>query len=468
MLSQKTALLLFLSLILFGLTVAEATACTCAGPRSGRNFQPCGVFWNSDVVFIGTAENVSIEKDGRMIVRFAVEKAIRGVEGATVEVETAASTATCGYPFKQGETYFAYLRRGKDGKLSEHLCGATVLLKDAATDLEYLKAVENGDTGGKIYGSVFQTIRKFYNDRGEYLPVSGTKITLKSIKVKYGDNRNAPKYKKIEVQTRTDDKGFYLFRDIPAGLYKVKAEFQNNLRELYTSGDMSGHYVSINEDKIRCNGYNFNATSQGSLEGVVVMSDGQTPPQQYISLIPLDENGKPYSEHSSLFTWINGESGQFLFNVVPPGKYLLAVNPKNCPRREHSEFGKSFFPGVGSEPEAEIISIAENERKKISNFRLLPTLKERIFMGVALNAEKAPLKNAKVFLLARNDICAGYSNLAETITDEFGRFQIKGYEGYEYKIRAYVEKPTRLYSDLIDISAAGNFEHLELIVSKTY
>ena len=465
---RKTALLLFLLLILVGLAVAEANACTCAGPRSVRNFQPCGVFWNSDVVFIGTAEKVSIGKDGGMVVQFAVEKAIRGVEGQTVEVETSSSTAICGYPFKRGERYFAYLRRGKDGKLYEHLCGATVLLKDAAADLEYLREVESGDTGGKIFGNVFQTVRKSYKDQGEYSPIAGTKIFLKSVKVRYADNRKSPKYKKIELQTQTDDKGFYIFRHIPAGSYQVRAEFQNNLRELYTSGDASGHYVAIDEDKRRCNSYNFNATAQGSLEGSVVTSDGQKPPQQYISLIPLDENGTPYGNYSSLSTWINAESGRFFFNVVPPGKYFLAVNPENCPRSEHSEFGKSFFPGIGSESGGEIISIAENEQKKVSNFRLLPTLKERIFSGVVLNAQKAPLSNAKVFLLAGNDKCAGYSSLAETKTDESGRFQIRGYEGYKYKIRAYVEKPARLYSDLFSISAAGGFENLELIVSKTY
>lgn len=464
---RKTVILLFLSLFFIALSALETVACTCAGPRHVRNFQPCGVFWSADVVFIGTAEKVSVEKDGRMIVRFAVEKAVRGVESTTVEVETAASTAACGYPFEQGEKYFAYLRRGKDGKLHEGLCGATVLLKGAAVDLEYLRAVESGDTGGKIHGNVFQTVRKSYQDQGEYLPVAGTKIILNSVKVKYAENRESPKYKKIELQTRTDDKGFYIFRDVPAGSYQVRAEFQNNLRELYTSGDASGHYVAIDADKRRCNGYNFNATAQGSLEGEVVMSDGRKPPQQYISLIPLDENGKPYGGYSSLFTWINAESGRFLFNVVPPGKYLLAVNPRNCPSREHSAFGKSFFPGTGGESAAEIISVAENEQKKISNFRLLPALKERVFSGVVLAENKTPLGGAKVSLLA-SDGCEGFGELVGVKTDEFGRFQLKGYETYEYKIRAHIEKPARLLSELVKLPSKGNSENLELTVSSKY
>lgn len=350
MLIQKNIILLFISLFLIALFTVESDACTCAGPRSVKNFQPCGVFWNSDVVFIGLAEKVSIEKDGRMVVHFSVEKAVRGVEGKTVEVETSPSTASCGFPFKEGERYFAYLKRGKDGRLTEHLCGATVLLKDAAADLEYLLAVENGDTSGKIFGNVFQTARKSFKDQGEYLPVAGAKITLTSVKVIDAAGRKPPNYRKRKFQTTSDDKGFYIFRDVPAGSYEVKAEFQNGLRELYTSGDASGHYVSIDEDKRRCNSYNFNATSQSSLEGGVVMSDGQTPPQQYISLIPLDENGKPYIHYSPVATWVNAESGRFLFDVVPPGKYLLAINPQNFPHRENSEFGKTFFPESAAKP----------------------------------------------------------------------------------------------------------------------
>lgn len=230
MMSRKLSILLFLSSVLVILSAVEAAACTCAGRRNVENFQPCGIFWSADVVFIGTAEKVSIVQLGtdeknrysKMVVRFSIEKPIRGVEGQTVEVETNSNGGTCGYPFVEGERYFAYLRRGKDGKLSERLCGPTIPLKDAAADLEYLRAVESGDTGGKIFGNVFQTVKKSFKDQGEYLPVAGTKITLKSIPVKYAGNRKSLKYKKLKLETRTDDKGFYIFQKIPAGTSRSK------------------------------------------------------------------------------------------------------------------------------------------------------------------------------------------------------------------------------------------------------
>ncbi len=475
MLLQKFSVTLLFSLFLIFAFTVKTDACSCAGPRNSKNFQPCGIFWNADVIFIGTAEKVSIEQIGtdkrnfnsRMIVRFSVEKPIRGVDEKIIEIETSPSTASCGYPFKEGERYFTYLRRGENGKLTESLCGPTVLLKKAADDLKYLNAVENGDKGGKIYGNVFQTVRKSFIDKGEYLPVEGTKITLSSVKVIDATGRKPQKYKKLEFQTESDERGFYIFQNVPAGLYKVRAEFQNGLRELFTSGDESGHYVSIDEDKRRCNGYSFNSTTQGSLEGSVLTSDGKTPPQQYISLIPLDENGEPFSYSPSFATWINKDSGKFFFNVVPPGKNLLAVNPQNCPKQENSEFGKTFFPSVGDKTQSEIISISEKERKIVPKFRLMPTLEERLFSGTVLAADGKPVNGAKVFMLASNE-CQGFSELAGTKTDEFGRFQLKGFETYKYKIRAYIEKPKRLYSDMTEIPSNGNLENIELIVSKEY
>ncbi len=127
MLPRKTVILMFLSLFLITLSAVEADACSCAGPRYIKNFQPCGIYWSYDVIFIGLAEKVSIERVGtdektgysKKVVQFSVDKAIRGVEGKTVEVETGLDGAICGYPFRQGEREFVYLQRGNDGKLVE-------------------------------------------------------------------------------------------------------------------------------------------------------------------------------------------------------------------------------------------------------------------------------------------------------------------------------------------------------------
>jgi len=67
-----------------------------------------------------------------------------------------------------------------------------------------------------------------------------------------------------------------------------------------------------------------------------------------------------------------------------------------------------------------------------------------------------------------------FSATTEIKTDEFGRFKIKGYKNYPYRIRAYTEAKSenqpnsRLYSKIFEISEKGNVENIELIVNSPY
>jgi hypothetical protein len=128
-----------------------------------------------------------------------------------------------------------------------------------------------------------------------------------------------------------------------------------------------------------------------------------------------------------------------------------------------------FYPGVKNRSEAKIITIGESEQKKLGDFKLLPTLKERTFSGVVLSSNGTPIKRAKVYLNEKDfDKCGDFGSIRETKTDEFGRFQLKGYESYEYKIGAYIERSQRnpygLQSEFVEIPTDGNLENLELII----
>jgi hypothetical protein len=271
---RQARILIFLFAFLFILSIVnQAQACSCIGRQSfGKNFQPACSYWSADVVFIGLAEKVEIVEVGttpqnkysKMVVKFSVEKAIRGVEGKTVEVETSPSTASCGYRFKQGERYFAYFRRDKDGILREHLCGPTVLLENAEADLEYLRAIERGETGGRVFGSASQITSQSLKMQNPRIPLADIVITLKSVKTGNSKRNKSKKYKKRKFSTLTDKDGFYLFKEIPEGLYIVEADLPEGFRELRPKK----HYVSIDKDRKRyCRMQWFLTTSLGSIEG---------------------------------------------------------------------------------------------------------------------------------------------------------------------------------------------------------
>src|SRR5258708_19176900 len=113
----------------------------------------------------------------------------------------------------------------------------------------------------------------------------------------------------------------------------------------------------------------------------VVGFDGKVPPQQFLWLLPLNKDGKlSFDDLQSL--WIDRSAGKFVFQNIPTGKYRIAVNRYNCHTDHNPQFGRNVFPGVSGKAEADVITVGENERLKLKDFRLLPQLKERQFSGV--------------------------------------------------------------------------------------
>lgn len=442
-------------------------ACTCGGPRTfgGKNFQPCGVFWGHDTVFIGKVEKISIERN-RLIAHFSVEKAIRGVSETTIDVETSPSTASCGYPFKEGETYFAYLRRGQDGRYSEMLCGATIPLARAERDLEYLKAVELGEKGGRVFGYVSRKIQASPKDRMSNVGLEGIRIRLESVKVRGDVPKGTPKYVKRKYETLTNTDGYYILYGIPDGSYQITADIPPPLRRIVSS-NLYPAYVDLAENGRRCGGASFVTTSLSSLEGKALNFDGSLPPQQYILLLPVGDDGAVNSDSAYASSWINEQTGGYYFDNVAPGRYLLAVNPRNCPGSYAPQYGPSYFPGTSDRSAARLIDVKENERLKLDEYKLPAVLKERTFSGIVRSADGKPAIGAKVFLADSNvNRCMNLGKRQQVVTDQDGRFSITGFESYEYRLRAYKDtQPTaskRIFSKIVEIPASQSIANLEL------
>lgn len=454
---------LFFFLLVIG--IDETDACSCKGrPQGVKGFQTCSAYWYADSVFIGMAEDVTIDrKIGLMKVMFSVEKQFRGEAKEKIEIFTCSDTACCGYPFKQGEKYFVYGRKGQDGKLHEGLCGPTVLLKDAEDDLEYVRELESGKLGTRIFGTVREDRQPTLKDKRSFDPLANIEITIES------ENN--------KLRTVTDEKGFYIFKEIPSGIYRVTANFPTGLREINYREDLINHYASVRKDSIRCDSENFIVTKQGSIRGKVVNFDGKKidnpwspgPPQPRVSLFPLDENYNilPYSP--SLEEWAYRDKFEFFFNVVPAGKYLLAINPNNCPYPNNG-MPAMFFPGVADQADSKIITLKEGEQLVLEDFRALPVLKERWFSGVVVYPDGTPAVNATVRLLDAN--MSNCSNLHSDVkTDESGHFKIKGFETYEYKLNAFSDKKRgqkQFYAQPFIVPKDGTTDNIRLVLDKSF
>ena len=368
-----TILRLLLILVALLFVVDKAAACTCVGPRQIDGFHPCLTYWSADAVFTGQVVGVSfaqMDADGKparfsqKVFHFSVDKAFRGVEGRTAEVVTNPNEASCGYSFIQGQRYFVYAQRDWDGKLTEHLCGATVPLDAAARDLAYAEEAMRGVKGAWIVGAVIKHQRGAFVDYGIRSPLAGIEVILEQ----------ADPMGKWLARTVTNSDGVYEFRGLGVGNYHVRAAFPIGPFDWSPPGKPRDHLVSILEGT-RCEIESFILTGSGSVRGRVVTPEGSPLPQQYLALIPVDETGTKLSSSLSVSVSSLPESGSYYFHDVVPGRYLLVVNPPNKPGKSDPVYPLMYYPGVMSKDEATVIVVVNSREMSLSDFMLTCPLK---------------------------------------------------------------------------------------------
>lgn len=125
------AILLLLSLGVIMLPTRPAYACSCRRPPP-----PNQALADATVVFSGQVTSIERVK-GRLNVTFRVDKQWKGEPAQSLIVQTAATTAMCGYPFKVGQIYLVYVNH-RQGRLQTNQCSRTSLLSQAAEDLSVL------------------------------------------------------------------------------------------------------------------------------------------------------------------------------------------------------------------------------------------------------------------------------------------------------------------------------------------
>ncbi len=456
-----TSCRVFLVIVASLLFLDTAAACTCSGPRQQTGFHPCTTYWKADAVFTGLVEEVSSvprTTNGKPsvfnepVVRLSVAEAFRGVEGPTVEI---ASFSSCGFPFKQGQRYFVYAtRRKEDGKLSEWLCGPSVPLELAARDLAYAREMMRGESGSRIVGAVLRYEPPGVKDSAKQIPMPGIEVTL--------ERRNEPGQTPLKTKTNSD--GRYEFRGLDHGGYRVRAALPTELREWSPLENPIAHYVALREDG-RCQSDSFVVTTSSSIKGRLAAAEGAPLPQQYLSLVPIDEKGREASSPNSPAVDSYRDNGGYFFRDVPSGRYLLIVNPHNKPAKDYPAYPRMYYPGVMSSDQATVVVVPQSRELNLIDFLLPPPLKERWFSGVVLFADRSPAAGARIILIDPNDRMT-QTNVTEVIADEQGRFRVKGFETFPYWIDAWIDtKSNPRYAPPVKLPTSGSVDGLELIIS---
>lgn len=116
-----------------------ASACSCIPPGP-----PEEELNESDAVFAGSVTTIEDRSSGGIVsssrplyVTFDVTETWKGPSNTMLTVITAASSASCGYPFQEGQKYLVYAYSRNDD-LHVSLCSRTAPLSEAQQDLNAL------------------------------------------------------------------------------------------------------------------------------------------------------------------------------------------------------------------------------------------------------------------------------------------------------------------------------------------
>ncbi|MBA3533204.1 MAG: hypothetical protein H0T73_14890 [Ardenticatenales bacterium] len=131
-------LFVFVLLTSFTLVTAQPSyACSCMMSPA-----PAQAMTESEAVFQGRATQVPPSGDmmgsvDPLMVTFEVSQVWKGPVEPVMTIRTAASSASCGYTFEEGQEYVVY-GRAVDGWLEASLCSRTAPLANAAEDIAAL------------------------------------------------------------------------------------------------------------------------------------------------------------------------------------------------------------------------------------------------------------------------------------------------------------------------------------------
>lgn len=120
------------------LSYSTSFACSCIPSSSSAvaSLPYYSAVFSGRVIEIKKPENLA----GSVEVRFTVAKSWKYVDAEEIVVTTNAWSASCGYPFKVGESYLVWgYVTGKDKtRIGTHLCSRTQALSTAGKDLQEL------------------------------------------------------------------------------------------------------------------------------------------------------------------------------------------------------------------------------------------------------------------------------------------------------------------------------------------
>jgi hypothetical protein len=353
--SMRTVL--FTVLLVGVVNVAPADACKCTSPSA-----PCAEYWQVAAVFAGTAREIRPvpDRQGVMAVRFDVDRRGRGVNSASVVVESEPQNGgNCGFTFRVGVRYVVYAQATPGGQLTTSMCSGTKPVTAAATDLAFLDEVTGSPRGVRVFGRVRRMEYELISfNRAEH-GVAGARVRVTG----EGTSREAT----------TPPDGTYDFRDLPPGTYTLRVTPPKGLAFAGPPLPRREHYPSMRPFTLTNPSECVESwpwlLTDAQITGVLLNADGRPAAGKAIDLIAAANASRADKliPHVSVRT---DADGRFTFAFIAPGKYLVGVNLKNPPRPSQLD-RRSYHPGVATPAQATVVTVVPESRVRLTPFHQL-------------------------------------------------------------------------------------------------
>ncbi len=318
--------------LLFSTAPLGAWACTCSKAPPGM----CAGLQKDDVAFTGTvtaAENVPADPNAAAasaVVRyhFRIDERFAGENVPEIDIFSGGDDGDCAYRFKTGEQYIVFPNKADDGRLFATICSGTRVASEGRALVPQLRAMRNGDR----VASVFGVLRR--SNPPMLAPPDDPDDPLPNIKLKL-------RSKDDRFATSTDTNGVYTFYDVHAGQYQYTADLP--VRMELTQKVLNGPLPTFKIPNGACYEYNVDALPTGRIHGSVRGPDGKPLPNASVELY----RAGAYEDARPGLWGFQGPKGNFEFDHVGPGEYVLVFNRMNR-KDPNSPFPRAFYPGAPS------------------------------------------------------------------------------------------------------------------------
>jgi hypothetical protein len=280
--------------------------------------------------------------------RIQVNEPLGGLPPETKEINvlTGRGGGDCGVPFKAGEQYLIDASVGADGEAHAGICSATRRIEVAGAALGILRQRRDGQNVPSLAGQIAQIDRNFDGSLGTRAPKP---LANALVRVKAGGRT---------YQAEADSEGLYAFYNLPSGRY----EFAPDLPAGTTLSWFIGSDKPLAPFDLRagtCQERNVEVFASGSVEGRILDSANEPLPQAFVYIVPAEEGALPKAQQ--MYGEFQDKKGFFKFVHIPPGKYLIVVNPDDS-RKPDFPYLRTFYPNAHERASAGIVTLGGGEQ----------------------------------------------------------------------------------------------------------